>query len=107
MEAAAVNHGPDHIPTSLGVDKPVGPQRCSSTPIAGHPPIMAASPRAVERLQEPAGHSTADQGQGLGSESLIQLCPDPRFHLNPDHPFRRLSEGGRVMARQLQQGGEI
>lgn len=91
MAAAAVNHGPDHIPTSLGVGKPVGPQRCSSTPTAGHPPSMAAFPGAVGRLQEPTELSITDQSQGLGLESLIQLSPDPRFHLNPDHSFRRLS----------------
>ena len=47
MAAAAVNHGPDRVPTSLGVGKRVGPQSSGSTPTAGHPPIMAASPKAV------------------------------------------------------------
>lgn len=96
MEAAAVNHGPDRIPTSLGVGKPAGPQRCSPTPAAGHPPTMAASPGAVRRLQEPAELSTAEPGQGLGLESLIRLSPDPRFRPTPDQPFRKLwkAEGG-------------
>lgn len=45
MEAAVVNHGPDHVPTTLGVGKRVGPQRYSSTPLDGHPPVMVASPK--------------------------------------------------------------
>lgn len=73
--AAAVNHSPDHISTSLGVDKPVGPQRCSSALITSYSPTVAASPKAVERLQEP----TADQSQGFGLESLIQPCPIQDF----------------------------
>lgn len=52
MAAAAVNHSPDHIPTSLGVGKPVGAQRCSSTPTA------------VGKFQEPTELSPADQRQG-------------------------------------------
>lgn len=34
MEAALVTHGPDHVSTSLGVGKRVGPRRCNSAPMA-------------------------------------------------------------------------
>lgn len=68
MKAATVNHGPDHVLTSVGVGKPVGPQRHSLTPTAAHthPPwqlflVLKEAPGTRQPL-----YSRSESGLGLG-----------------------------------------
>lgn len=85
MGTTVVIHGAHHTATSLGVGKCVGPQRCSSTPRAGHPPIMAASPESrgeASGTRRPLlSRPESDLGRGLLASaqlrSKILLEPQP------------------------------
>lgn len=86
MEVAAVNHCPDHMPTSLGE----GRLWVLRGPTAQRPPAAPLfPPKSCGKVLGPPPPASLQQTRVTTlSESLIQLGPHLRFHLTPDpHPL--------------------